>query len=157
DFISAAPSETGRGVGGALYERVRDECRLLSVAGLFFECLPDEPQDVSDPAVLPAHPPRLKFYERRRARPPVGTAHNKPVRPGHLAQPYLVFDDLGTGAPLRRATARAIVRAILERKYAWLCSPEYIDQVVESIRDDPVRVRPPRYTRPSAPRRAPAA
>jgi acetoin utilization deacetylase AcuC-like enzyme len=40
-----------------------------------------------------------------------------------------------------------IVRAILERKYGDRCPPGYIDMVVESFRDDPVRLREPRYVR----------
>lgn len=154
DFISAAPGENGRGVGGALYERVQDECRELDAVGLFFECLPDDPADVSDAGRLADNRARLRFYERLGARPIAGTAYNTPLKPGELDVPYLVFDDLGRGKPLRREAARAIVRAILERKYDWLCPPEYVDRVVASITDDPVRLRPPRYTRAAPERRA---
>lgn len=157
DFISAAPGETGRGVGGALYERVRDECRVLGAKGLFFECLPDEPQDVADPAVLPQNAARLRFYERYGARPIANTLYNLPVRPGDRDLPYLVFDDLGAARPLQRKEGRAIVRAILERKYAWLCPPAYVDEVVHSIRDNPVKLRPARYVRTKVRRRVTAA
>ena len=34
EFISAAPGEGGRGVGGALYERLQDECREIGALGL---------------------------------------------------------------------------------------------------------------------------
>ena len=62
--------------------------------------------------------------------------------------PYLVYDNLGQNKrPLRRDETRAIVRAILERKYAGSCSPEYVDMVVKSIKDDPVQLRAPRYVR----------
>jgi acetoin utilization deacetylase AcuC-like enzyme/GNAT superfamily N-acetyltransferase len=155
DFISSAPKEAGRGVGGALYERVRDECRVLGAKGLFFECLPDEPEDVASPAALPQNMARLRFYERYGARPIANTLYNAPVRPGDTGLPYLVFDDLGTKRPLARKEARAIVRAILERKYAWLCPPAYVDEVVRSFRDNPVKLRPFRYVRP--PVRKPAA
>jgi GNAT superfamily N-acetyltransferase len=142
EFISSAPEETGRGVGGALYERVREECRQLGVVGLFFEALPDDPEDVSDPAVLEQNRARLRFYERYGARPILGTAYRTPIDPGGNTKdiPHLVFDELGTGRPLRRDDARAIVRAILERKYAWLCPPEYTERVVQSIVDDPVPI-----------------
>jgi acetoin utilization deacetylase AcuC-like enzyme len=40
-----------------------------------------------------------------------------------------------------------VVRAILERKYGDLCPPEYVEKVLASFRDDPVRLREPRYTR----------
>jgi acetoin utilization deacetylase AcuC-like enzyme/GNAT superfamily N-acetyltransferase len=147
DFISTAPEETGRGVGGALYERVRDECRVLGAKGLFFECLPDEPQDVAHASALPQNMARLRFYERYGARPIANTQYNAPVRPGDTGMPYLVFDDLGEQRVLMRKEARAIVRAILERKYGWLCPPAYIDKVVRSFRDNPVKLRPYRYVR----------
>ncbi len=145
DFISAGPGEMGRGIGGALYERVRDECRVLGAKGLFFECLPDEPKDVSDRAFLPQNAARLRFYERYGARPIANVEYNLPVNPGDTDLPYLVFDDLGIERPLQRQEARAIVRAILERKYAWLCPPEYVDRVVRSFRDNPITLRPFRY------------
>lgn len=47
-----------------------------------------------------------------------------------------------------------MVRAILERKYGRLCPREYVEAVVRSIRDDPVRLRPPRYVRPRGARGA---
>jgi acetoin utilization deacetylase AcuC-like enzyme/GNAT superfamily N-acetyltransferase len=154
EFISSAPGESGRGVGGALYERVRDECREIGAIGLFFECAPDEPAELSGPAKLADNKARLRFYERYGARPIVNTAFNSPIEPGGLDVPYLMFDDLGSGKPLRREPARAVVRAILERKYAWLCPPEYVERVVASVVDDPVRLRPPRYTRSKSDRRA---
>ncbi len=157
DFISAAPKETGRGVGGALYDRLREECSTLGVKGVFFECLPDEPEDVTDAAYLDQNRARLRFYERHGARPIVNTAYRTPLTPGGTSKdlPYLVYDDLGTGRPLERDEARIIVRAILERKYAWLVSPAYIDTVVESIVDDPVQLRPARYVRKPKPRPVP--
>ncbi len=154
DFISTAPGQSGRGVGGALYERVRDEVRDLGAIGLFFECLPDDPAELADPSRLPDNRARLRFYERYGARPLAGTAYNTPTQPGERDVPYLVFDDLGSGKPLRRDVARAVVRAILDRKYDWLVSPDYVDRVVTSIVDDPVRLRPPRYARAPKERRA---
>jgi acetoin utilization deacetylase AcuC-like enzyme/GNAT superfamily N-acetyltransferase len=159
EFIATARLETSQGIGGALYERAREECLLLGATGLFFECLPDDPRDVLERRLLLQNIARLRFYERYGARPIDNTAYHTPVRPGDTEQPYLVFDDLGTGRPLRRDDARAVVRAILERSYGWLCPPDYIERVVQSFRDDPVQLRPYRYVSPtavvSAPLRAP--
>jgi acetoin utilization deacetylase AcuC-like enzyme/GNAT superfamily N-acetyltransferase len=155
DFIAAARLETSQGIGGALYERAREECLLLGAIGLFFECLPDDSSDVQDRKELAQNIARLRFYERYGARPIDHTAYRMPVRPSDTEQPYLVFDDLGTNRPLRRDEARAIVRAILERNYAWLCPADYIDRVVQSIRHDPVELRPYRYVQPAAVLQAP--
>jgi len=147
DYIAAARALTSAGIGGALYERVRDEARALHSVGLFFECLPDVAEEVTDPAILKANTARLRFYERFGARPLDNTAYRDPIKPGERGLPHLVFDDLGTGKPLRRDHARAIIRAILERKYGHLCPPAYVTHVVDSVQDDPVRLRPPRYVR----------
>ncbi|MGH8221880.1 MAG: histone deacetylase family protein [Woeseiaceae bacterium] len=151
DYICAGRGETGRGVGGALYERVREEAFQLGVIGVFFECLPDDPKLSPDPAVRKANAARLRFYERFGARPIANTAYEAPLIAGDTDPPYLVFDNLGQqNRPLKRARAKDIMRAILERKYGGICPPEYIDRVVRSVRDDPVRPREPKYLKESA-------
>lgn len=66
---------------------------------------------------------------------------------------------MGQEEGLSRDAAREIVRAILERKYRGVCPPEYVEMVVESFRDDPIKLREPKYikTAPLPPRRAIAA
>ncbi len=148
DFICAGRGETGGGIGGALYERIREEAYLLGVHGVFLECLPDDPLLSPDPAIRKQNIARLRFYERFGARPIANSAYETPLREGDTDPPYLVFDNLGQDAkPLRRKAAREIVRAILERKYAGVCPPEYVEMVVASLRDDPVVLRPPKYLR----------
>jgi acetoin utilization deacetylase AcuC-like enzyme/GNAT superfamily N-acetyltransferase len=145
DYIASARGLTSRGIGGALYERVREESRELGAHGLFFECLPDDEAHTSSTALANQNRARLRFYEHYGARPITGTAYEMPVQPGQLDMPHLVYDDLDRDAPLTRAVAKRVVRAILERKYAHLCPPEYVAKVVGSIRTDPVEIRPPRY------------
>lgn len=145
DYVSAAKLQTGSGVGGALYSRVREEAKALRLSGVFFECLPDDPKLCPDLETLKQNKARLKFYERFGARPITDTAYETPVKPDGTCPPYLVYDDLGHGKPLRRKMARKIVRAILERKYADSCPPEYVDMVVQSFVQDPVRLRAPLY------------
>jgi acetoin utilization deacetylase AcuC-like enzyme/GNAT superfamily N-acetyltransferase len=147
EYISAAPGATGGGIGGALYERVREEARSLGSVGLFFECLPDDPVLSPDPEIRRQNAARLRFYERYGAFPIAGTAYETPLQEGGTDPPYLVFDGLGRPEPLSRRFARRMVRAVLERKYGDVCPKAYIDTVVESFRDDPVQLRPPRYLR----------
>jgi acetoin utilization deacetylase AcuC-like enzyme len=145
DYISAAEQKTGGGIGGALYERVREEALDLETIGLFFECLPDIPELSRDPVIRKQNAARLRFYERYGARPIINTAYETPLRPGSDNPPFLVYDDLGQETELQRDNAREIVRAILERKYRGICPPEYVSMVVDSFQDDPIRLRPPRY------------
>jgi len=151
DFLSAGHGQTGRGVGGALYQRVREDAAALGAVGLFFECLPDDPQLSPDSKVRAENARRLTFYERFGARPIANNAYATPLKPGDTDPPYLVLDPLGRDKLPRREHAQRIVRAILERKYGDRCPPGYIDQVVESFRDDPIRLRPPRHARGAAP------
>ena len=145
DYLASARRLAGRGVGGALYDRVRSEALSLGVKGLFYECLPDDPALCRDPAILKQNRARLRFYERYGARPIAGTAYETPVKVGGDNPPYLVFDDLGQDTTLRPDYVRDVVKAILQRKYPELCGPEYIRMVLASIKDDPVRLREPRY------------
>ena len=142
DFLSAAFGTTGRGVGGILYEEARKEAKILGVHGLYFECLPDDPRLSPNPEVLKQNALRLKFYERYGARPIINTAYETPLKEGQTDPPFIVFDDLDSGKLPSRPGVQAVVMAILERKYGSVCPPDYIKMVVDSIRDDPVQVRP---------------
>ena len=150
DWIAMASGKGGGGVGGALYERVRQEATALHASGLFFECLPDEPHDCPQTDLLKQNRSRLRFYERYGARPIIHTAYETAVNPGDTCMPYLVYDGLDRQHPLGRSFARKVVRAILERKYADLCPQTYVNRVVASFKDNPIRIRDFRYIRPEA-------
>ncbi len=160
DYLAIGKAVRGRGIGAAVYERLRQEALGLDSVGIFFECLPDDPAVCPSPAVQKLNGDRLRFYEAWNARPIVGTAYESPLTPGgDPYMPYLVFDGLDRGQPLSRSYAKKVVRAILERKYADLCSPEFVKHVLASFRDDPVRLREPRYLpaiTPRVPATAPA-
>ncbi len=148
DYIATPIKGSRGGVGGALYERVRSEARALGALGMFFECLPDTEQDCPNEASRGENAARLRFYEHFGARPIIGTKYEMPISPGDTCMPYLVFDALDHKNPLERRFAKRVVRAVLERKYAELCPPDYVDQVVASFSESPVELRPPRYVKP---------
>jgi acetoin utilization deacetylase AcuC-like enzyme/GNAT superfamily N-acetyltransferase len=152
DYLSAAKQMTGGGIGGALYERVREEALDLETIGLFFECLPDNPNLSRDPVIRKQNIARLRFYERYGATPIINTAYETPLTPGDDNPPYLVYDNLGQDTELSNSQAKKIIRAILERKYKGIVPKDYVEMVVDSVKDDPVRLRKPRYVRkPSIP------
>lgn len=158
ELISAAPGSAGGGIGGILYERVRDEARALHLKGLFFECSADDPQLITNPEILAQNRARMRFYERLGVRPIINNAYAAPVKPGDQDLYYLMFDDLNKGVPPARETVRQAVQAILDRKYGHIISAEQIQEVVESFQDDPVVFREPRYTKKlkvAAPQSAP--
>lgn len=150
DWIAASSNRVSGGIGSALYDRIRAESKALKSKGLFCECLPDEEKDCPYPAEIKQNRARLRFYEKYGARPVVGTAYESPVTPDDQCMPYLVFDSLGSGTPLRKDFARKVVRAVLERKYAEYCPADYVEKVVASFRKDPIRLREFRYVKPQA-------
>jgi len=147
DFLAVTPGQPTSGVGGSIYERIREEASSLGTIGLFFECLPDEPALCRTDQVLKQNIKRLAFYERYGAYPIINTVYETPVKEEDECAPYLVFDDLGTNRQLRASELRKIYKAILNRKYGDFCPTDYIKMVVNSVREDPVRLRPPRYVK----------
>jgi acetoin utilization deacetylase AcuC-like enzyme/GNAT superfamily N-acetyltransferase len=145
DYLSVSLRHGGRGVGSALYERVREEARALAEGALFFECLPDDPSLCRDPELLRENVARLRFYERYGARPIINTAYETPLTPEDDCAPYLVADPLDKPFRLSRDRARHVVRAVLERKYSQKCSPQYVRMVLDSIPAGNLALREPRY------------
>jgi acetoin utilization deacetylase AcuC-like enzyme/GNAT superfamily N-acetyltransferase len=149
ELISTAAGRMGEGIGATLYERVREEARALGTQ-IYFESLPDDPALSPNPEIRANNAARLKFYERYGARPIVNTAYETPVTPGTTDPPYLLLDPLGSNDLPSGEKVKKVVRAILERKYG---SPAaYVQMVVDSIRDDPIRLREPRYIKRRAPK-----
>jgi acetoin utilization deacetylase AcuC-like enzyme/GNAT superfamily N-acetyltransferase len=158
DFISTAPGSGSGGVGGVLYERVREEAQTLGVTGLYFECSIDDAR-VPDAAKLKQNMQRMRFYERFGVRPIINGGYDQPVHPDDSNLYHLMFDGLGQHMPPRRTFFREVVTAILLRKYGDLYDTAAAKAVAMTFTDDPVRLREPRYKRseavvPVAPRSA---
>ncbi len=147
EIISTAPGRPGQGLGGAIYDRVREEALALGAVGVFLECLPDDEALSPDPGIRKQNEDRLRFYERYGARPITGSAYETPLRPEDTNPPYLVFDGLGRDELPPAKALRRIVEAILVRKYGDVCPPEYIAKVVNSIEDGKIGLRPFRYVK----------
>lgn len=147
DFVASRRGQTSGGVGGALYQRIREESVHLGVKGLFFECLPDDPALCSDHAILEQNKARLKFYERFGAFPLINTLYETPVKPGDDCPPYLLIDFLGNEDNGDRLYIQLVIKAILERKYGDYCPADYVSRIVSSVVDNPVRLRKPVYVK----------
>ncbi|MBU1541676.1 MAG: histone deacetylase family protein [Proteobacteria bacterium] len=145
DYIAVLPGRVSSGVGGAIYERMREEAQLLKSIGLFMECLPDDAKICKDSSKLKQNRARLAFYERYGARPICGTQYEAPVDSDDDCPPYLVFDDLGNNIRLSASMAKKIIKTILERKYSDYCPESYLNMVLASVKDNPVKLRPFQY------------
>jgi len=148
DWIATRAGKTSGGIGGALYARVRQETGALGAKGLFFECLPDEVSLCPNEALLMQNRKRLRFYEQYGARPIIGTAYEKPYKQDQTCMPHLMFDGLGRTERPDHDFVCAVVRAILERKYAGYVPADYVQMVVNSIDQGPVQLREFCYVKP---------
>ena len=143
DYLAVPPGRGGGGVGGALYQRLREIAAGLGI-GLFFEVLPADPALCRlAPEIVEENRKRLGFYARFGAFPIANTAYETPLTDKDSCPPHLMFDGCGITDTLSRYDAVEIVRAILERKYRSLCPPEYNAKVLKSFVDDPVKLARP--------------
>ncbi len=155
DFLVIDPALRRRGLGGALYEALSEYLSRMGTRGLYFEARPDDPELEPDPALRRENRARIRFYERYGARVITGTDYEK-RRPGHEAgEPYLMFDPVTGARQPSAAEVRAMMAAILFRKYGYERDDPYAMALLESMRDDPVVLQPPRTTtvapRPAVP------
>ncbi len=148
DFIVTKADQRGRGLGGALYEALRQDLMARGAKGLFLEVPTDDPKQVKNAADLKANKARLRFYERYDARPIVNTLYDQPIRPGNPNEPRLLYDPLDGAEPLEPATVREVIRAILTERYHYEADAPYVVEVCDSVQDAPVRVREPTYGTP---------
>lgn len=148
DFIAVRRDIRSGGTGSVLYEATRDYLKEMNCLGLYLEALPDDPAVEKKPETLRDNQKRLRFYEGFGVRPIINTAYETPI--DDSAAPHLLYDDLDRAEPLKCSQCRAVIRTILNKKYGHIVSPDYIEKVVESVVDDPVRFRAPRYVRQDA-------
>ncbi len=148
DFVGTRPGMRSRGIGGALYEAVREYSSRIGAEGLYLEVEPDAPELTRDAEELKESRQRIRFYERYGVRVIEGTAYHTPVGEPPTSA-YLLFDGLGRTGHLSRKDARKAVELILTRRFGHVADPAYVREIVDSFRDDPVRFRPFRYQKPS--------
>lgn len=140
DFIATLKGASG-GVGGALYERLREEAAAMSAKGIFFDCLPDNPEWCTE-AEKKQNVARLRFYEKFGATPLEGSKYEMPRSDGTVF--HLMFDGLGRHSELEMAYARRVMRLILENKAAGKCTSDYMLKVILSVKSN-LKQRPLKY------------
>src|SRR5690606_16959395 len=63
-YIASDPKRPARGLGGALYESLRELLQHKGARGLLLDVPPVEPDKVDNPKRLPTNRKRMRFYER---------------------------------------------------------------------------------------------
>ena len=144
DFIVVDPNVRQRGIGGALYEALREYLQRLGTSGLYLEVRPDDAELEPDPTRRRENRARIRFYERYGARVIAGTTYEQ-KRPGRTeGEPYLIFDSLGDVRHPTGDEVRAMMAVLLYRKYAYDRDDPYPRSIIASVPDGPVPFQPPR-------------
>jgi len=146
DYVASDPSRSPRGYGVALYERNREVLKEAGCKGLFMDVPPDDVERLKETFRLKTNQRRMSFYERLGARPIIGTKYDSVTHKAN--QGYftdLVFDDFGLPGPLSAASLKKCVTRILRIKGDLSPTDEQLRTILDSIKDDPVRLREPRY------------
>lgn len=151
-YIASDPARSARGLGGALYESLQELLAHKGARGLLLDVPPVEREKLDDPDRVAVNRKRMRFYERLGAFPVEGTVWDvepNPRNDNHLTT--LLYDDLGRRAPLKRADARKAVRRILVAQYGYKPDDPFVQRIVASFRDDPVRLKKPKQEPPRGP------
>ncbi|MFW6198333.1 MAG: histone deacetylase family protein [Acidobacteriota bacterium] len=151
DLLYSPESHTGRGVEEALYQRLKEHVTELDPIGVFAEAAPDDPKLCRHRADLQRNVERLMFLEGLGLRPITGTRYEKATASLAVGPRYLLFDALSDDAELAAEDAREVIRVLLAAQHADEIPAEEAALVVESVTDDPVKVRGTKYTRRTVP------
>lgn len=146
DYIVVDPAVRQRGIGGALYEALREYLVRLGARGLYLEARPDDRALEPDAPIRRENRARLRFYERYGARVVLGTTYEA-KRPDHeRGEPYLVFDALGEARVPSADEVRAMIAALLFKKYGYAVDDPYARSIVDSVGLVPITLQEPRAT-----------
>lgn len=142
DFLAVRPGTRGEGMGGMLYEELREHCLGVGSKSLYYEVEPDDPGLIQDAEKVKKAVKRIRFYENYGARIIKSDAYAAPVgNPPTYA--YLMYDSLGRPDPLAVKEVKSAVSMILVRRFGRIVDPLYIERVLSDFDKGIVEFRKP--------------
>lgn len=151
-YIASDPAAPARGIGTALYEALRELLAAKGAKGLLLDVPPADVGKLKDASRAPINQRRLRFYARYDAQRIDGTEWD--ISPNPRNDDYLttlLFDPLGRNPRLTRADARRTVRSLLMEQFGYEWDDPFVERIVASFKDDPVRLAPLASRRAAAP------
>lgn len=146
DYIAVHATAGSRGYGAALYDIAREWLIDHKCKGLFMDVPPDELDLLIDKTELAKNKKRMAFYEEFGAYPIVGTKYEKTHHKGNQGYfTYLVYDNLNRHDKLRAKSLKSVIQKILFIKADLPVDDSKVKLIVNSVIDDPVLLRKPRY------------
>lgn len=148
EYIVTGPRQRSQGVGGALYEAIRESLVYDGSDGLVFEVNSDE--ENVPPEEREANAATLRFYEKYGARPLQGIRFDYPPFAEGAPPLLLVYDDLGRGKSMEGWRLRVFMRKLYRVKYAADLRAKPVANILAAVPEGPLPRRPLRYVKERA-------
>lgn len=146
EYIVTSPKRRSQGVGGALYQAIRESLLYDGSDGLLFEANADDPE--MPPEERQGNAATLRFYEKFDARPLEGIRFDYPPFTSERPRLLLLYDDLGRGKLLDGHRLRAFMRKLYAVKYSADLKDPGARRILASVPEGPLQRRPLRYVKP---------
>lgn len=143
DYLATHKQNIHNGIGGALYERLREEAAANKSLGIFIDWPSDDEKIVLDKSVAKKNAKVLDFFEQYGARPIIGTGYEKIKSEG--SQNYLVYDNLGIKQLPSANTLKKVISDILKYKHPEIHTTSLVARVLSSTKEGGIQLRPARY------------
>lgn len=151
DYIASSPKRSRRGFGATLYDATRAFFLEAGAKGIFMDVPPDDLDRLKEKNRLQVNRRRMAFYEQFGAYPITGTKYELVTHAANQGyHTYLVYDGLVQGESLTPSALKRAITRILEIKGNLKAGDPKLKQILASIGDEPVKLRPPRYTQKAA-------
>jgi acetoin utilization deacetylase AcuC-like enzyme/GNAT superfamily N-acetyltransferase len=138
DYIASLPEEKSKGIGGALYEALREFLANKGAKGIFLEAYS---YDTGSSLKKEQNLRRAKFYEKFGAYPILNPVWAEVSNKYKWDITHLYFDGLGYEKPLTSKEVKKAVKRILVTLYDYRLSDDFIRKIVDSFKDNPVRFK----------------
>ncbi|MEZ4749402.1 MAG: histone deacetylase family protein [Bdellovibrionota bacterium] len=130
DYIASSRANPSRGIGAALYARIKEQSRLNRTLGIFLECDSIERRFCVSDEEQKQNKIRLNFYQRFGAMKLENSLYEKERAKNYSM--HLLFDS-NQKQGIDTRTLEKVVAAILASHTNKKCSKEYITEVVGSL------------------------
>ena len=148
EYLVAGPRMRSQGIGGGIYEAMRERLTYDGSDGLLFEVNADD-EELPD-EIRRGNAATLRFYEKYGARPLEGVRFDYPPFTEERPRLLVVYDDLGGGKTLTGERLRRFFRRLYASKYKADPVDPGVKRVLAGVPEGKLQRRPLRYVKPRA-------
>lgn len=130
DYIASSKDSSSRGIGAALYSRIKEQSVLNKSLGIFLECESIELHFCASEEEQKQNKTRINFYQRFGASQLKNSKYEEAR--ADKSSLHLLFDNNREKVPEKKIITKIVI-AILESHSEKICSKKYIQTVSDSL------------------------